>query len=432
MMSSGEKELPDGLRDIIARKSSSAAQAMRVLFLCGSLGNGGATGYVATKAAWLRAAGAEVLVVSAGGPGASRIDTPGLPHRIVKTLARPACTASWRTRDGTIQELVSLAREYRPSIIEAAWPTAAEYGELLSAMIDVPLLVVELYYHLNRKRFIPLVEKWAGNGQLVLAFDDALRSIEQVTGIDMSRCPVLRIPVVVPETPLPVAPPRRTEHALVATVSRLDLSKRYLEHLVTQVVSLGWPGPVTLRVIGGGNDRARLERIAARVSGPTRNIEFVGMSFDLSDALRGAHVFVGQGTAAVQAAGLGLPVVLSGVNSEPATSPGLFGESTLSIGDPFPGQTSSTYQDRIERLLDDVDAWHSAARSARAAAMQHFDVERVMVLQLHLYSDLIARWPDQACRTSVALPRMGLIEAGVRRAWDSVPPRFKSALVSRR
>lgn len=410
-----------------------SAAGLRVLLLAGRLGNGGATSYIATKASWLHRAGAEVMVISAGGPGMDRLVGPGIQHRIVGALARPAMTARRSCRNEAVATLVRAAAEFAPTIIEAAWPSSAEYGDLLSAEVDVPLMVHELYYHLNRVRYVGLVRKWVTNGQLVMGFCDARRSIALATGVDTSACPVLRIPIELPRIPLTATPATPGEHVRVSTVARLDYSKRYLEHLITQVAEIKWEGPVTLRLVGDGDDRARLERIAARVSVISRRFEFVGLNFDIHESLSGTHIFVGQGTAAVQAAGLGLPVVLSGVNSEPTMSPGIFGEDeSLSIGDPFPGQVPASYRDRIEGLLNNQGTWYAAVAHSRTAAWEHFNVENVMSTQLRLYGELVGRWQAGACQKGKVAQHLSFRELATRRAWGILPPRIKGVLASKR
>ena len=102
----------------------------RIMFLAGWLGHGGASAYLDIKARWLTHAGAEVVVVSGGGPRGARLDDSGIMHIVVEALARPAVTASQHGREQVRRQLYSIVQRHRPRLIEAAWPSSAEYGEL--------------------------------------------------------------------------------------------------------------------------------------------------------------------------------------------------------------------------------------------------------------------------------------------------------------
>jgi len=399
----------------------------RVLFLAGSLGTGGAPAYLASKARWLRARGIDVTVVSAGGIGSEVIDGLGVTHIRIGALRSPASTARPQERTAAVKAMEEIAEMVRPTVVEAAWPSAAEYGEILSAAKNLPLMVVELNDHLGRKRYSRLIEKWVGNGQLVVAYRDARRSISLATGVDTTSCPFLPIPVRLPGGPGIGRPPEAEEPVVIATVSRLDRSKRYLAAFMADAVAVEWSGGVRVRVVGDGDDRQRLERLARRWSGRDRDIEFVGINFDIREALRDVHVFVGQGTAAVQAASLGLPVVLAGIRAHAGRSPGVFGaDPFLSIGDPFPGQMVRTFRHQIEALMYDADSWQRASDKGRRVAQEHFDVERVMAKQVELYGILVGRWQSGMCRTEAATVKLDPVRKRTRRAWSSVSPRTRS------
>ncbi len=167
----------------------------------------------------------------------------------------------------------------------------------------------------------------------------------------------------------PAELPRVTGAApFVLSVSRLDGGmKAYVEGLIREFPRLAEIKPgLRLVIVGDGPAMPGLRRLAA--SQPAGQVEFLGTlpNAELAPLYAGCEVFVGMGTAAVEAAMHGVPVVIA-VESEPrGRSPGIWGDPQLvGFGEAVPGQPVRPLVEMVAPLLQDRAAAKVLAERGR-------------------------------------------------------------------
>ena len=192
--------------------------------------------------------------------------------------------------------------------------------------------------------------------------DDVARQLGR-TGLPVQLHPVVVLAAEVPPVPAP--------GRFLLSVSRLDgTMKAYVDGLIQALPALRAQAPdLTLTIVGDGPDRARLEALADRLAPGA--VSFLGTldNAALASLYAGCAAFVGMGTAAIEAALHGAPVVLA-LESEPrALTPGYYGDPTIfGFGEKVPGQGEHPVGGHLAPLLGDEALRQTVARRGRALA----------------------------------------------------------------
>jgi glycosyltransferase involved in cell wall biosynthesis len=155
------------------------------------------------------------------------------------------------------------------------------------------------------------------------------------------------------------------------SVSRLDGGmKAYVEGLVRLLPELRAMRPeLRLILVGDGPARGALEQLAA--GAPAGAVEFRGSlpNEALGPLYAGCEVFVGMGTAAIEAAMHGAPVVIAAESEPRGLSPGCFGEPGLvGFGENVPGQVVRPFRELLGPLLRDPAQARAIAERGRLLA----------------------------------------------------------------
>lgn len=271
-----------------------------------------------------------------------------------------------------------------PCHVEATGMPAFYFGALVAERIPGS----ECLFHLTAPRTAPLRRPpawkdlweaprrfWRGlRGRLpyaeikALADSGRLLSVNQecadtsAAQLGIASLPAKLTPLSVGVTLSEISPSRE---GFVLSVARLDgKMKAYVEGLVRS-----WPAILSshpsmrLRIVGDGPAKAGYVSLAAQL-GVSESVEFLGTmeNHALAGLYARARVFVGMGTAAIEAAMHGTPVVIAVENEKACLTPGCFGDPAVKgFGESLPGQSLTPAAGLLAELLADV------ARSAAIA-----------------------------------------------------------------
>lgn len=211
---------------------------------------------------------------------------------------------------------------------------------------------------------------------------------QRALGRSFARSPVIPLPVDV--TPLPAPRPIRCN--VIATVGRLVPFKPYPFHMLDVITTLRDRGvDVSFHIYGDGPERSRLERRIAEM-GLDRAVHLHG-TIDYSSipgVLSDCQGFIGVGTAALEAAALGIPTIVGYEPDEPL-SLGFFDETApAELGDARSRGARYPLLQSIEALLAlDGDAyWRKAELGVRHAAQ--FSTRRITEQYLDAFTNASA------------------------------------------
>lgn len=216
-----------------------------------------------------------------------------------------------------------------------------------------------------------------GADQRIICMNEASRLyLEKVHQVRLPASSVIPLPV--PATVTSAVATLDEKQPVVVSACRLEEMKEYVFGLIqgAAIFFERHPGG-RLLIIGDGSYRVELEKVAAPYGDKIRFLGTVDPA-DYADTIRQGAVFVGMGLASVQAAQLGLPVVLATAYdicfSSPGTlseqAPGDFGEEIASK--PREGWTV------VMSLLADRGAWQSEGEACRRHAQEFFGYEKNM------------------------------------------------------
>lgn len=163
-----------------------------------------------------------------------------------------------------------------------------------------------------------------------------------------------------------------------------------IDDLIQMMAALRPQFPVELVLMGDGPEKPRLVQQVSDL-GLTEAVQFVGMVDDPRDLLRTASLFLlpssteGFGLAALEAQSCGVPVVASRVGGIPEVV--VEGETGLL----FPPGDVTALTACVQRLLLDPALRQRLAHAARARAVAHFSVERIVRAYLAVYTACLDR-----------------------------------------
>ena len=233
------------------------------------------------------------------------------------------------------------------------------------ALADALACPGEFWRGIRGKAYYPELADLAARGRFLSVNPACAVDAEKQLGVPMPGTSVEPVTFSMPErgtTAAGIAAP------YVLSVSRLDGGmKAYVEGLIRDFRQMAAQRPgLRLVVVGDGPAMSTLRRVAeAHAAGL---VDFLGTlpNEQLSPLYAGCEVFVGMGTAAVEAAMHGVPVVIA-VESEPrGRSPGIWGDPQLvGFGEAVPGQAVRPLVEMVAPLLQDRAAAKVLAERGR-------------------------------------------------------------------
>jgi glycosyltransferase involved in cell wall biosynthesis len=189
-------------------------------------------------------------------------------------------------------------------------------------------------------------------------------------GRDFGRSPVLRYPVDTDR--LRPRPNRRVDRHKIVSVTRLSPYYTHHAQMIRVIRDLRAQGhPFTYHAYGDGEERGALER-AARSLRVEDSVFFHGtLPYDeFADAMDDAFVYIGLGTALVEAAACGVPALVGiDLHPGPATYGFLHDTGSGAVGGHVPGHPEHDIAERVLWLAGiSDDQYHEAEQASRASA----------------------------------------------------------------
>lgn len=223
------------------------------------------------------------------------------------------------------------------------------------------------------------------------------------------------------------------------TVARLVQDKRYVLALLDSVRALksAFPG-IHLDVVGDGPLRAEVEAriISLQLQG---NVTLSGTVHpdQVHAHYENCDVFVGMGTAAVQAAVHSRPAIIAFLDEQQPVTPGLLNEMTgTEFGERMPGDVEKPWLPLLERLLSDGDFRLRSARAGHARVRAEFFIDAVMQRWLDVVAKVDARpmaippplWFDPPSEQKLIARRFLYNNPGLYTAQKNARHRLRSAV----
>ncbi|WP_081937623.1 glycosyltransferase [Streptosporangium roseum] len=366
------------------------SRELRVFYMIGTMGIGGAESQVVLRAREMRARGIDsrVLLLFDGGPFEARLRDAGVPvtHLRFRTIS---AAGRWRALLYGIAafcRLVRLLRRTRPHVLHAHLFHAYAIGVPAGRLAGVPLVVAGRHTPLTIigwSRLTSLVDRTANH----LA-DHIVPVSQSIADELVSRFRVRHKVSVIhnglpPAAFLPQSPaPLETELPVVVCVSRLHPLKghRYLLDAMALLERRGLKCTVVL--IGDGPERGRLERQVEKLG---IDVRFLGFRTDVGAWLARAKIMVhptlaeALGNCIMEAMAAGLPTVSTTVGGVPE----LLGEDRGLL---VPPADVTALADAIQRLLTDDALAERLRASARAWVVDNLTSEQLVDRYLSTYS----------------------------------------------
>lgn len=358
-----------------------------------------------------RAAGYEVIGVSAPGPFVAAIEARGVTH---VPLANATRSMAPHKDLLAIGELARLFRSLRPDIVHTHNPKPGLYGRLAAKAARVPV-IVNTVHGLYAQPDDALVKRLVVYGleRLAASCSDAelvqneedLATLARVLRIPRRKLTLLGNGVDLGRFTAagadggddPVRTRVRAELGLapdavvVGAVGRLVLEKGYVE-LFDAWEQVRRHRPDALLVVVGPDDDAKADALPAAVTERARRngVRFLGMRDDVEDLYRAFDVYVlaplreGFPRSAMEAAASGLPIVATDIRGcRQVVDHGVTG---LLV----PVRDAAALADALGRLIAEPELRDGMARAAVQRAASHFDQEQVIATTLATYQRLQA------------------------------------------
>jgi glycosyltransferase involved in cell wall biosynthesis len=304
-------------------------------------------------------------------------------------------------------KLVRLLRDVRPEIVHTHTAKAGTLGRLAAVMAGVPHRIHTFHGHTFHGYFHPSItqvflgiERLLGRAtERVIALSDAqaedLAGRYRVASRRALRVVPLGLDLPVPGMENATALRREFREEVgardlpvVTTVGRLVPVKRH-DLFVDAVAALRGKGVEgVFVVVGGGPERERIERSAAR-AGVADRLRFLGWRRDLARIYAGSDVVAlcsdneGTPVALIEAMAAGVPVVATAVGGVPDVLDG------GRLGVLVPPASAPALAEGIETLLAHPTLRADLCARARPAAVARYGVARLLADVAALYDELL-------------------------------------------
>lgn len=363
---------------------------LRVSFLAGTLGQGGAERQLYYMLATLRNAGAQprVLSLTNGEYWQSHIEALGVPVEWVGQSVSPL---------GRLKRIVQELRQNRPDILQSQHFYANGYAVAASRLLGLREIGAIRGDGFEEIESNPGLFGWcslrfprylAANSRA--AIDNAVRAL----GARRER--LFFVPNVVDTTTFAAEPRRPSGPVTILAVGSLVPVKR-LDRLVHAAASLRGHARVETRtvIVGDGPMRNQLESLGRELGLTSAELQFCGPARDITNCYRNADIFVStsdrEGTPNVilEAMASGLPVVATRVGGVPAL---VRNDETGYLVDPNDDRSLAA---SILYLIQAPEKRLAFGVEARRFVEQHHAVPQLSLALRGLYDGVLAGEPNR-------------------------------------
>lgn len=358
-----------------------ALRGLRVCFLAGTLGQGGAERQLFYNLKCLTECGAKVdlLCLTQGEYWEKPISELGVAIHYVGGSS---------SRLGRLLQVFRVIRRLRPQVVQCQHFYTGIYGAVVGRFLGIPSVgavrsdgVSEL--KANGRFF----------GRLSIAWPNCIavnsqRAIENLCSLGYDRQKFLLLPNVIDtETFRPEPKPRTENEFVILGVGSLEPVKRF-DRLLTIAAGLRDRIGRNLRVLiaGDGRQRIELETLAEKTRQKGVAVELAGRVADPLPLFQRADVLLlasdreGTPNVIMEAMACGLPVVATNVGGVADLVKN--GETGFLFE---PGDLISA-QDVIKKLVDDPGLALSVAKRARSFIQEHHSLDRLPKILTGLYA----------------------------------------------
>jgi len=378
---------------------------VKIVRVIARLNVGGPAIHVVLLSARLRAAGYETILVK-GTEAPSEGDLVGFARELgVEPVVVPEFGREIRWWDDAIAfwKLLRLIRRERPDIVHTHTAKAGMLGRVAASLAGVPLVVHTFHGHVfhgyfspARTRLFVAIERWlARRTHRLVAVSERVRAEVLAHGVGRpERFHV--VPVGLDLARFAECDPRRGElrrelglsadAPLVGIVARLVPIKRHEVFLTAAAAVAGRLPACRFLVVGDGERRPELERIA-RELGLADRVRFLGWRRDLE------RIYADLDVAVLTSANEGSPVSLieamaaavSVVGPRVGGVPDVVDDGTTGVLVP-PGDAAPVAE-AIVWLIGDVERRRKMGAAARERALRLYAADRLIADVAALYRD---------------------------------------------
>jgi L-malate glycosyltransferase len=296
----------------------------------------------------------------------------------------PAPAARLHPSPARMRALRDLIRRERPDVIHAwDWSQCIDAYYIGHLLMRVPMVVTDMSMTLQQMlpRSLPTT---FGTPELVDQAKAAGRALAHLMLPPVDT--VLNAPGAVDGQAF------RDQHGIgsgdvcLVTVSRLDSCMKgdSLRRGIESLRVLGRDWPVRLVLVGDGDARMQLERLAAEVNTALgrRAVIFAGSMVDPRCAYAAADIVLGMGSSALRAMAFAKPVVVTGSAGfsetfEPGTSEAFLYRGLYGVGTSDP--SSAPLAQQIRSLIERRSELAVLGAFSRQFVLDHFAIDRVAV-----------------------------------------------------
>jgi glycosyltransferase involved in cell wall biosynthesis len=353
-------------------------------------------------------AGYDVVAMSAPGPWVAGLEQVGVRHIAVPSLYRRwAPMADLHAFVGLVRAL----RQCRPTIVHTHTPKARILGRLAARVAGVPIVVNTFHGlygvergRLRRRLFLCLervAARWS-DFEFSQSLEDLAtlraarvadpdRSAYLGNGVDLGQFDPDRVDRRAARTHLGID----QQAVVVGTVGRLVWEKGYREFFtMAETLSRCEPKVVVLAI--GPHEPGKRDAVPQGVVQDLERrgiVRFLGMQIDMPPLYAAMDLFVlasyreGFPRAAVEAAAMGLPLVLTDIRGC---------REVVQEGDNgylVPLRDARRLTEAVQRLLRDRALRIRLGQASRRRAMAEFDERRVIATTLDVYRRLLEERP---------------------------------------
>lgn len=339
--------------------------------------------------------GHDVVLLAAPGPLKWMVEERGLRH-----IEAPPAYLTVHPSAARMYALREAIRHEKPDLIHAwDWAQCVDAFFVEHLLMGVPLVVTDMCMILQRllPKSIPTT---FGTPQLLdYARSKGHRRAEYLLPpVDVHD----NAPGVVDPGPFRAQVGLRWDETLIVTVSRLDtdMKAESLIRTIDAVRILGSECPMKFVIVGDGDARAKLERLAQEANAALGRsaVVLTGAMIDPRAAYAAADIVVGMGGSALRGMAFGKPVLVVGEQGfwapfTPETSESFLYRGIYGLGDGNPSNAGLAAN--IRSLVLRGDELRALGDYSRAFVEAHFSLEAVSTRLSALCEGAVANQPKR-------------------------------------
>ena len=369
---------------------------MRILHITSHLNVGGVTSYTLAIARQMRERGHQVFIASGGGELEAQARASGLT---LWTLPLNTSAEFSPQVSAAAQQLVQAVQQESIDVMHAHTRVGQIVADRLAKQLKIPYVTTwHGFFRPNLGRRL-----WPCTGELAIAISEPVaRRLSDDFRVPPGRIRLILHGIDVANFDAPVESSLRqalrqqlglpAEHRIIGTVARLVPSKG-VDQLIRALprIRAAVPGAAGL-IVGGGDDRGRLERIAQDL-GLASDVRFAGTLPDTRVALSLMDVFV---FLPAQQEGFGLSLLEAMAARRPIAAVRQGGGAPWVLDQAKVGRLAEPgdvdgLADAVVGLLQDPDAARSSGERAHEIAAERYSMDRMVSEVEAVYREVAAR-----------------------------------------